>query len=239
MEWFKDWFDTPYYSLLYEKRDHSEAEHFIKNSLAYLGLKPGQRVLDLPCGRGRHAFFLRASGLKVVGADLSERSIEVAKKHEDTGLHFFVHDIRNPLNERYDAVFNLFTSLGYFKSRAEDRKALHHLAGAVAEGGHLLIDFMNAKRVIAELVPDEVVQRAGLRFHLSRRIQEGFIEKTIRFEDRGRSHHYEERVRLLRYEDFRAGLEATGLHIQQCSGNYDLAPFDEQTSDRLIIIAKR
>ncbi len=237
MEWFEDWFNTPYYHLLYRDRDHLEAESFIENIAQYSALKKGQRVLDLPCGKGRHAIFLHARGLDVTGVDLAMSNIEAAQKFEKPNLRFFVHDMRNPLTERYDVVFNFFTSFGYFKSESENQKAFGNLADAMATGGTLLIDFINVEKLRRNLVADEVVQRGDLAFHLTRRIRDGFISKTIKFTDRGRRYAYEERVKYLTVTDFKRYLKPTGLSLKKLFGSYDLKAFDEKNSDRLIILA--
>ena len=78
-EWFKTWFDTKYYHVLYQNRNDDEAELFMKNLLSFIELKKNSKILDMPCGKGRHAIFLNKLGYDVVGADLSENSIEYAK----------------------------------------------------------------------------------------------------------------------------------------------------------------
>ena len=82
-DWFHKWFNTPYYHLLYRDRDDSEAELFMMNLTQFLGLKKDDTILDLPCGKGRHAIFLNSLGFDVTGADLSENSIEYAKQFEN------------------------------------------------------------------------------------------------------------------------------------------------------------
>ena len=57
-EWFKSWFDTPYYHILYRHRDDNEAQVFIKNAINKLQPTQSCHILDLACGRGRHAKFL-------------------------------------------------------------------------------------------------------------------------------------------------------------------------------------
>ncbi len=237
MEWFENWFNTPYYHLLYENRNHSEAEFFIENIARYLGLKKGQRILDLPCGKGRHARILHRRGLDVTGVDLSKRNIEAAKRFENPNLRFFVHDMRKPLAEQYDVVLNLFTSFGYFKSERDNQKAFGNLVQAVATGGTLLIDFINVEKLRANVVAHEVVQRGDLTFHLTRRIEEGFISKAIKFTDRGRRYAYEERVKCLTLTDFKRYLKPTRLRLKALFGSYDLRTFDEKTSDRLLLLA--
>ena len=68
--WFKEWFDTSYYHKLYEHRNEEEAESFITLLSDHLKLSKGSLILDLPCGRGRHAIFLEQLGYQVIGADL-------------------------------------------------------------------------------------------------------------------------------------------------------------------------
>src|SRR5690554_6977454 len=79
-EWFKTWFDTSYYHILYQNRDFEEAERFITNLLDYLKLPGSANCLDLACGKGRHAVYLNKKGLKVTGLDLSENSISEADR---------------------------------------------------------------------------------------------------------------------------------------------------------------
>ena len=69
--WFKDWFNSPYYHLLYANRDEREASDFIDALLEYLKSPPGSRMLDVACGRGRHSRYLESRGFDVTGLDLS------------------------------------------------------------------------------------------------------------------------------------------------------------------------
>src|SRR6478736_3856513 len=73
--WFASWFDTPYYHILYKDRDEEEAEFFMDNLVHYLNLPEEAKILDLACGKGRHAFHLIQLGFDVTGADLSVNSI--------------------------------------------------------------------------------------------------------------------------------------------------------------------
>jgi SAM-dependent methyltransferase len=124
MSWFKEWFNTPYYHILYKDRDFVEAENFIRNLTQDLQLSKDAKIIDLACGKGRHSVFLQQLGYEVLGVDLSEESIEHNKQFETSStetlkLTFEVHDMRNELypnvsSEKVNAVFNLFTSFGYF-----------------------------------------------------------------------------------------------------------------------------
>ena len=113
--WFTSWFDTPFYHILYKDRDHAEAQHFMDTLTEYLNIPEGGSILDLACGKGRHSIYLNTLGFDVTGADLSENSIVFAKQFENNTLHFEVHNMCKPFNKPFDAVFNLFTSFGYFE----------------------------------------------------------------------------------------------------------------------------
>ena len=111
-EWFEDWFDSPYYHLLYKNRDYSEAESFIDNLISFLKPEEGSRFLDLGCGKGRHSIYLNKKGFDVTGIDLSENSIAAAKEFENEQQNFYVHDMRKLFRTNYfDCVVNLFTRL--------------------------------------------------------------------------------------------------------------------------------
>src|SRR3954470_11771431 len=95
-EWYVDWFNSPYYHLLYKNRDHREANFFIDNLCRDLQLKPQAKIWDLACGKGRHSIALNEKGFDVTGTDLSQNSIHDAKNSENENLHFEVHDMRTP-----------------------------------------------------------------------------------------------------------------------------------------------
>ena len=110
--WFESWFDTEYYHILYKERNDEEAQLLMDNLTHYLNLPEDAKILDLACGKGRHAIYLNSLGFDVTGADLSENSIKEASEFANEKLHFKVHDMRETCNEKYDAIFNLFTSFG-------------------------------------------------------------------------------------------------------------------------------
>ncbi|MCZ6900895.1 MAG: methyltransferase domain-containing protein, partial [Bacteroidetes bacterium] len=93
-EWFGEWFDSPYYHILYKHRDHEEARAFIDRLNIFFQWATSDKILDLACGKGRHSIYLNKQGLDVVGLDLSAENVKAAKTHENSRLHFYVHDMR-------------------------------------------------------------------------------------------------------------------------------------------------
>lgn len=238
--WFKDWFDTKYYHLLYQHRDENEAENFIKTLTHFLQLKKGSRILDLACGKGRHSVILNKLGFEVLGADLSENSIQESKKFEKDGLSFMVQDMRETIpHETFDAVFNLFTSFGYFNDMSDNEKVIHSVFEMLETNGILVIDFMNVHRVLEKMVAEESKEISGIKFELERKFTGSHIIKEISFEDDGQSYFFQEKVQALTKQDFETLLSQRGFSLIHTFGDYGLNTFDKNISDRLILIARK
>lgn len=237
-DWFSSWFNTSYYHILYKDRDDTEAQLFMTNLTGHLSLKKTAHILDLPCGKGRHSLFLNSLGYEVTGADLSENSISFAKKYENDKLHFKVADMRVPFSRKYDAVFNLFTSFGYFEEDEIDIQILQNIKNGLKKDGVTVIDFLNVEKVKNNLVKKEVQKIDGIDFRIHRDIKEGFILKTISFYADNQQHSYLERVKYLDLQKMTLFMEKAGLKVIETFGNYHLEKFDVQTSHRLILVVK-
>jgi len=235
-KWFQSWFDTTYYHILYKHRDYKEAEVFIKNIATYLNLDKDDSILDLACGKGRHSIFLNTLGYKVTGLDLSKNSIEHAKMHESSSLHFDVHDMRNSYPNQFEVVLNLFTSFGYFEEEADNFKVIQTIKSSLKQNGIGVIDFMNSPVVIENLIAQNTYEAEGVKFKLKRSYTDGFITKDIEVKDANKTHHFEEKVRAFTFQDFETMLSNAGLHLLDCFGSYKLEPFNSKTSERLILI---
>lgn len=240
MEWFENWFDSEYYHKLYNNRDDNEANQFIEKLLNEINLHPKAVVLDLACGKGRHSLFLNKKGFITTGVDLSENSISAANSYKNDTLHFEVGDMRSSFCEsKFDAIFNLFTSFGYFDSKEENLKVLNSIETMLKQNGIFVIDFMNASKVIKNLVKQETKAIENISFNLSRSIENGNIIKKIDFNDNGKSFHFEEKVQALVLADFEFLINQTNLKIDTIFGDYNLNEFDEKNSDRLIIVGRK
>jgi len=237
--WFASWFDTNYYHILYKNRDESEASYFIKNLYKKLKLS-NETILDLACGKGRHSVFLNSLGLKVLGVDLSENSISIASTSANNSLEFKVHDMRNMIENTYfDVVFNLFTSFGYFDNDDDNHAVLKSVYRMLNSKGKLVIDFMNASKVIQNLVLSETKTLEGIQFDIKRNYDGKFITKDILVLDQGKSFAYQEKVRAFFKEDFFDLLSTNGFIVDDVYGDFSLNNFSKETSDRLIIVASK
>ena len=236
--WFASWFDTTYYHILYKDRNYREAQIFMDNLTHYLTLPEHAKVLDLACGKGRHSIYLNQLGFTVSGVDLSEKSIEIASKNSNDTLQFKVHDMREPLHEQFDAVFNLFTSFGYFEKEEDNLKTLISIKENLSEYGFAVIDFMNVHFVLDHLVAEEIKSVDSIDFHLKRYVLDGYIIKEIDFEINSEKFHFEEKVRALTLDDFTKMMQEAGIYLLDTFGDYKLKKYHKNTSERLSMIFK-
>ena len=239
MGWYKHWFGTPYYKLLYGHRDEAEAEAWVDAILGRWGLQPNARVLDLACGRGRHARWFAARGMRVTGADISEESIAEARIAVPEG-DFLVHDMRETLpRERFDGICCLFTSLGYFDDLADDQRVMDAVCAMLVPGGRFVLDFMNTPVVLRDLVESESIIAGGLTFQVQRKVEGEVLVKRITLNDAGCSHAFEERVQALRPAQIEAMAVKSGLEVLDCSDGPDALPFGPDRSSRFVLWARK
>ncbi|MBE0431382.1 MAG: class I SAM-dependent methyltransferase [Dehalococcoidia bacterium] len=116
--------------------------------LAGRGFGTGAAVLDLNCRIGRHAIHLARLGYRVVGVDMSPRYIQragqLAIEHGVAGdSEFLVADARKVgealSGRKFDAVINMFTSLGYYDEET-DRSIIRQCLGLVRSGGIFVLE---------------------------------------------------------------------------------------------------
>jgi SAM-dependent methyltransferase len=135
--WWSTYFDAQYlreYEPIFSAgQDRREAGRLID----LLALPVGSRVLDVPCGQGRHSRLLSEAGYKVDGVDYSPHLLKVARNHDDL-TRYTRRDMRRLPAEwtgRFDAVVNLFTSFGFFTDPHDDQRVMHEFARVLRPGG--------------------------------------------------------------------------------------------------------
>lgn len=239
MNWFENWFNSKYYHILYKNRDHKEAVFFLDNIIKNININNG-RILDVACGKGRHAKYLNHLGFNVTGIDLSKNSIEFANRDSNENLKYFVHDMRSVFKKNhFDLVTNLFTSFGYFENQEDEQTTINAMSNNLKEGGLLLIDFMNVKKVISSLVTSESKEIDGIKFLIERKYDENHIIKKIIIKDKDSDLNFQEKVRALTLYDFDVMLKKANMKIVDLFGDYSLNEFNAIDSDRLIIISRK
>ena len=241
-EWYKDWFNSPYYHKLYFNRDEQEAEKFIGQLLQHLQPPAGSKMLDVACGKGRHSKFLAEHGFNVTGIDISPDSIQFAKQYEKENLSFYVHDMRllSWINY-FHYVFNFFTSFGYFATRREHDDAIRTMAGSLLKNGTLVIDYLNVHYVEDRMVFNEEKEIDGTQYDILRwHDDHHFFKKiTVRDEHLTDPIVHTEKVSKFSLGDFTDMLSYYNLQITEVFGDYQLHPYHVRNTPRMIIVASK
>ena len=141
-EWWQEYFDDRYlleYEPLFDPgRDRRE----VARLLEVLELPAGSRVLDCPCGQGRHAHLLAEAGFDVDGLDYSRDLLQRAlRRGSGKRLRYTRGDMRRLPSRwrgRFDAVVNLFTSFGFFADPGDDARVIAEFARVLRRNGILV-----------------------------------------------------------------------------------------------------
>ena len=203
---------------------------------------PGSTMLDIACGKGRHAIHLAENDYDVTGIDLSAQSIEEASLSEKDNLRFYQHDMRLPFWINYfHYAFNFFTSFGYFKTMRENYNVVETISKALKPGGVLVMDFMNVHYVSNRLIPWSRIDTGHVQFNIERHQSTTFFHKTIHIWDKTDNTHKQYQEELLKFQlpDFEKMFSLFQLEIREVYGDYHLQPFSVSDSPRLILIAEK
>ena len=239
MEWFERWFGEEYL-LVYEHRNIQEAEREVQAIKDILNLHEHELVLDLCCGPGRHDIVLIRQGYRVIGLDYSMPLLKIASEAIPLGKAYPKYirgDARMiPFRENtFDVILNLFTSFGYFQDD-ENRALLGSIANLLKPGGRFYIDYLNPIKVEAELVPESVRIKDGIRVEERRTINQETrrVEKQIHLRWDNNSQTFHESVQLYSLEEMLAMIADAGLTTDGFYGSVEREPYGE-SSPRMIL----
>lgn len=161
--WFEHIFEGDDWLLVARARDPERTKQeveFVASRIPERG-----RVLDVPCGTGRHAAALAERGYTVAGLDISEAALAEARR-VGPSLDLRRGDMRElpwP-DESFDAVLNLWTAFGYFETQDEDERVLAEFARVLAPGGVLILDTVNQVALARGFRPQAFEEIEGVLF---------------------------------------------------------------------------
>jgi SAM-dependent methyltransferase len=205
----------------------------------------GARVLDAPCGFGRHSVEFARRGYRVTAVDFNET--EVARAREaaasagvEVGL--FCQDMRDmEFAGTFDVAVNLYSSIGYF-SDDEDRLLLDRFWRALVPGGVFVLDTRNRDQSVRSLPPEER-RRVG---DWTLKIENSFDPLTSRWHARwwrmpasGQAIVIgDSEIRLYSAHELRAMLRPERWSRVELYGGLDGTPFSLD-APRLVVLARK
>jgi len=100
----------------------------VEQAIKLVGLPDAGRVLDLPCGIGRHSIEFARRGHPVTAVDRTATYLTQARSRAGqagVSIEFVQADMREFVRPgAFDLVLNLFTSFGYFETVEEESRTL-------------------------------------------------------------------------------------------------------------------
>lgn len=245
-EWWANYFDA-HYLLEYEplftlERDRSEAARVID----LLGLPTASRILDVPCGQGRHSHLLAEAGFNVDGLDYSDYLLKLARKR-GTGpnLRYTRGDMRKlpaRWTERFDAVLNLFTSFGFFTDPAHDARTVGEFARVLKPGGILVWHGGSRDGVMARfLARDWWATREGTMIAHERTFDPLSGVLTIESVWKGMSKRpgrRTHRIRLYTATRLAELCAAEGLIVEEAFDGFTQRPLSRKSGEMLLVARK-
>jgi len=233
-------FDDAYLEVYAPRQDPEQAEHEALAAARLAGVEPGAEILDCPCGFGRHSIPLARAGFRVTGADRSQVLLDEARRRAgETELELVQADYRElPLPDgRFDAVFNLFTSIGY-TGREGDTQALREFRRVLRPGGELLVETMHRDRLVRifqarrwERLPEGYLVEDGSFDQVT-----GVYRNTIVYvRDDGPTEEFPYEIRCYTATELVEMAREAGFEDVTCYGGYD---GEELTFEaRLVLVA--
>ena len=140
--WWEGFFRGPFGELQLAEHDEAHVTAEVNAIEARLALTPGSRVLDVPCGAGRHALELARRGHRLTAVDFNGPVVEEARRRaKHVAVDLRVGDMRDPaaLPRDQDAAFCWFGSFGYFDDEA-NLGFLRNVAASLRPGGRFALD---------------------------------------------------------------------------------------------------
>jgi ubiquinone/menaquinone biosynthesis C-methylase UbiE len=210
-----------------------------------LGLPAGSRVLDIPCGQGRHSHLLAGAGFDVDAFDYSSDLLKVARAR-GTGrtLRYTRGDMRSLPSRwrgRFDAVVNLFTSFGFFEHPADDARVIAQFARVLKPGAVLVWHGASRDGVMARFLARDWWQtRDGIMVAQERSFDPLSGQLRVRSSWAGKQGavEREHRIRLYSATSLAEVCLGAGLVVERAIDGWRDRPLNRRSSEMLLVARK-
>ena len=198
----------------------------------HLNIKPGAKLLDVPCGEGRHALELAQQGFRVTGVDLSESNIHAAGENaRQLGITLDLHcrDKRElPWSGEFDAAYCLGNSFGYL-----DDEGMNQFVAAVAKslkpGARFVIETaMAAESIIVNLDSHWWMKTDDLYVMIENHYlcEESTLHTEMTFVRNGKTEMREFWHRVYTIAEIRTMLKRAGFSLAELFASTEEEPFE-------------
>jgi SAM-dependent methyltransferase len=208
-------------------------------------LPVGTRILDVPCGQGRHAHLLAEAGYDVDAVDYSRDLLEIARgRGTGPNLRYAHGDMRRlpaRWKNRFEVVLNLFTSFGFFAHPADDTRVIAEFARVLAPGGRLVWHGGSRDGVMARFLPRDWWSAAdGTLFAQEREfdVLSGILSVTSTWRRGKQGGVRRHGVRLYTATRLAEMCAAVGLVVEEAFDGFTEKPL-RRTSTEMMLVARK
>ncbi len=248
MESRADWWRTFFRGAPVDFWLRAPLEEATKAEVAFLvealGVAPPSRVLDVPCGGGRHALAMAARGFEVTGVDLSEDFLDVARalaEERELDIAWEHREMRDlPWLAAFDAAYCLGNSFGYLDGD-ENAGFLRAVASTLRQGAKFVLDTSYLAEVLFPTLQERAWYPDGEGYCLADRKYDpatGRLAVAYTFLQEGRAETRVMSARLHTCREVIALLESAGFAAIEVYGSPAREPF-RIGSPRLLAVATK
>ena len=236
-------FDEIYLSTYPVRLDPQEAAEEALAAMKLSGLDPPAEILDSPGGFGRHSIPLANAGYRVTAVDRSPVQLEEGRRRAGGAdwPRFVRADFRElPFeDESFDAVLNLFSSIGY-RGEEGDRVMLGEFLRVLKPGAALVLETLHRDRLMTifqergwEPLEGDAILAEQRRFdHVAGEIE---VDHILIADGTRRDATF--RLRVYTVTELVPMLGDVGFGEIECFGDYGGAELSRET--RLVIRARK
>ncbi len=245
-DWWQNFFDDNWKRLGFDSITAEQTGKEADFLVSALELKPDDKVLDLACGVGRHSLELARRGFRhVTGLDFTQAYLKEAilkARDGDLKVEFVQGDMKDlPFaDESFDAVFNFFTSFGYFENESDNEKTAREVSRVLKPGGRFLLDVINRDWIVrnfqargwSEYNGEYLLEERELDLATSRN------NCTWTYLTKRGTTRREVNIRMYSLHELRAMFERAGLELKEAWGTLDKEPLTLNHSRQKLLAVK-
>ena len=232
-------------TFMFPQHKWQEAVTEVEGVIRMAQLQKGDRIVDIPCGIGRHALQLARRDFQVTGIDITSEFLQQARRRAgNIGLN--VEWLRADMREfcrpnAFDAAINLYTSFGYFEDPADDLRVLENIFCSLKSGGRLLMDLMSRDIFIRTMPMQTCTEQSDgsqiLSEHSFTKNGKWLENKWMHIDGENQS-QAQVGLRLYLKEELEDLVHKAGFVSVQAFGDFDGSQYDETARHLLLLCQK-
>jgi len=211
---------------------------------ALMEARPGQKLLDLCCGIGRHALEFARSGFKVTGVDRTQSYLDKAQalaEAQGLNMEWVNEDMRRFCRPaQFDLAVNLYSSFGFFDKPEEDRQVVKMVYDSLRPGGKFMVELYGKEVVAGRFRERDWYEDNGIIVLKERSISDDWGKIGLHWilfqgdkREEQRTH-----MRLYSAKELEAVFRECGFAKVESYGDFSGSPYDHRARTLVVIGTK-